>query len=150
MEDKKAHPLVKLMLARMESHPEEFAIIMTAGGGRWEMALHALETHAGAEEWGYVKSKMDAIALDEAHEWALDELLNGEERRAQEKDRLQRQAMAHQKLAAQSHGALQGVSSASSLGSYLNPTPPPDPTVILGQTKLSESMLKQIKGKLGL
>lgn len=87
MDDEQAdlHPLTKLMLARMESHPEEFPeeFRNTISGGRWVRALNAIQYYGSDTDKQALDTKLHAIWLDKAHEWAMDELLNGEERRKQ-------------------------------------------------------------------
>lgn len=79
MEDNENHPLVDLMLARMETHPEEFE----GSSNRWYTALIDIGEYAPAEQAALVSAKVAAIRLDSAHRSAMDELLNGEERRSQ-------------------------------------------------------------------
>ena len=76
------HDVVKLLLARMESHPEEF------DGGhprdRWYATLIDIKEYAPAEDAALVEAKVAAIRLDRAHRAVMDELLNGEDRRRKE------------------------------------------------------------------
>ena len=68
------HPVVQLLAKRMESHPEEFT------KGRWGMWVSALMEMATPEE----KLLLRKARMDEIHEEVMDELLNGEARRAEE------------------------------------------------------------------
>ena len=74
------HAVVRLLLARIESHPEEFR----QGGYRWRTIIDQV-TEFGLE---IDKKAMDdalrAIRLTEAHEEMMEELLNGEDRRRKE------------------------------------------------------------------
>lgn len=67
------HPVVRLLAARMESHPEEFT------KGRWGMWVSALMEIATPEE----KLLLRKARMDEIHNEVMDELLNGDERRAE-------------------------------------------------------------------
>ena len=71
------HPVVELLAARMESHPEEFG---PDRGGRWAEWLDRLIPFVTEEERVMLRGPM----MQDIHEEVLDELLNGEERRAQE------------------------------------------------------------------
>ena len=73
------HPLVDLMLERMKTHPEEFKSIE----GRWDNAMGAIQNWATPEQRERVTRSLCDILLDAAHHDALDELLNGEQRRAE-------------------------------------------------------------------
>lgn len=85
MEDKKLHAMVELLLARMESNPEEF----TLEEDRWGYPITTVEEYGSPEDTAALKKKLRDIRLEEAHKWMMDELLNGEERRRE----VQQQAM---------------------------------------------------------
>ena len=81
------HPLVELMLARMESHPGEFE-----GGDedlgyppdvthRWTYILQAMRRYTTPAENEALDARLRAIRMDMIHRDAMDELLNGDERR---------------------------------------------------------------------
>lgn len=89
MEDKKLHAMVELLLARMESNPEEF----TLEEDRWGYPITTVEEYGSPEDTAALKKKLRGIRLDEAHKWMMDELLNGEERRRGEREMMQQQAM---------------------------------------------------------
>lgn len=80
MEDK-LHPLTELMLARMKSHPEEFVDGILTYGARWDRAMHEIEKYGSDADKQAMHEGLRPIRLGAAHEWAMDELLNGEERR---------------------------------------------------------------------
>jgi hypothetical protein len=67
------HPVVELLAARMESHPEEF----NADDGRWAQFLDELIPFVTEEERVMLRKPM----MQTIHEGVLDELLNGPERR---------------------------------------------------------------------
>ena len=146
------HPVVELLAARMETHPEEFE---PNGHGRWAEWLDRLIPFVTEEERVMLRGHM----MQDIHEEVLDELLNGEERRAQSKrerdlemQRIMAQAQQNalqpgQYAQVQSLGALQTLS-ASTLGhSHLQIQ---SGNMKLGNETLDEGMLKQIKRKLGL
>lgn len=93
------HPVVQLLAKRMDSHPEEFT------KGRWGMWVSALMEMATPEE----KLLLRKFRMDEIHEEVMDELLNGEVRRAEEERKreeearryltMQQQATAQSKMA---------------------------------------------------
>ncbi len=97
------HPLVKLMLARIESHPQEFEYVSL----RWTAALDATETYATEEERKLIREAIAKVRLDEAHREAMDELLNGDEqrRKADEEAEYEKRLIAQQrqKLAMQQY-----------------------------------------------
>jgi hypothetical protein len=73
------HPVVDLMLARMKSNPEEFA---ERYGGRWSDILTHITDCGSDAEVEAIREGTRSIILDKAHAQAMDELLNGDERRA--------------------------------------------------------------------
>lgn len=76
-EEPKLHPVVELMIARMESHPEEFE----AANGRWIHIMKGIEVRAiGADKVAF-DTAVAKMWMDSYHKKALDELLNGEEHR---------------------------------------------------------------------
>lgn len=88
MEDKKVHPVVELLLARMKSHPEEFQ----EGMCRWNFVLHKVLDNGNEADLEALNEALRPIRLAEAHEWMMDELLNGEDRRRQEQEEYERTA----------------------------------------------------------
>lgn len=83
MEDN-IHPVVRLLAKRMESHPEEFG---PDSGGRWAAWLDQLIPFVTEEERVMLRGPM----MQDIHEEVMDELLNGDERRAKE-SRIRREA----------------------------------------------------------
>lgn len=82
------HEVVKLLLARMESHPEEFEGGMSNRHTRWRRALEDVFSNLTGEEAKPLKSALSKIRLDEIHKNVMEELLNGDERRAMEKEQM--------------------------------------------------------------
>lgn len=80
MEVKDVHPLVELLLARMKSDPEEFKLSTS----RWTWVLDKVLDNGSEAEIEAINQGLRPIRLDEAHEWMMDELLNGEDRRKEE------------------------------------------------------------------
>ena len=70
------HDVVKLLLARMESHPEEFRL----ENGRWAQWLDQLIPFITEAERVLLREPM----MQEIHEQVMDELCNGDERRRKE------------------------------------------------------------------
>lgn len=94
MEDKEeVHPVVKLLLARMESHPEEFSgyisrddmLEVPEGSNRWGVVLDTVDEFGSDADKAALAPAMRNIQLEEAHKWMMDELLHGESRRAEAK-----------------------------------------------------------------
>lgn len=78
------HDVVKLLLARMESHPEEFNGDMAERDSRsyrWWQAIRLIQENGTAEEKAAIDKGIRKIKLQHAHEMVMDELLNGDERR---------------------------------------------------------------------
>jgi hypothetical protein len=71
------HDVVKLLAARMESHPEEFA---PDGEGRWAQWLDELIPFVTEAERVLLRGPM----MQGIHERVLDELLNGPDKRRKE------------------------------------------------------------------
>lgn len=77
------HDVVQLLLARMESHPEEF---LWETGNRWQSTLGSVREYGTPEEINAIDAGLRVIMLQQAHEGMLDELLNGDERRRREEE----------------------------------------------------------------
>jgi len=78
------HDVVKLLLARMESHPEEFNGDMAERDSRsyrWWQAIRLVQENGTAEEKAAIGKGIRKIKLQHAHEMVMDELLNGDDRR---------------------------------------------------------------------
>lgn len=74
------HDVVKLLLARMKSHPEEFG----RGSSRWGWMVEGVLTNCSEEERAALHAGLRPIRLNQLHEDVMDELLGGPERRAEE------------------------------------------------------------------
>jgi hypothetical protein len=79
------HDVVKLLVARMESHPEEFA----RGMSRWAWMVEGVMTNCSEEERAALHAGLRPIRLQQLHEDVLDELLNGDERRHKEAEAIE-------------------------------------------------------------
>ena len=82
------HEVVTLLLARMESNPEEFhkdhsEPLGSLDGRRWQRVIETIVMYGAEEEKQAIKHAMRKIQLAKAHEDMMDELFNGPERRAQ-------------------------------------------------------------------
>jgi hypothetical protein len=79
------HDVVKLLVARMESHPEEFT--PDEGGPyevRWEEYVTGIEIHGNETDKTAIRAGLRDILLGKIHEEVLDELLNGPDKRRKE------------------------------------------------------------------
>jgi hypothetical protein len=88
------HPVVELLIARMESHPEEFKddylmseVSPANGSGRWLRATQAIQDHGSKRDVEALNAALSKIYMQYIHEWTMDELLNGEDRRREEEER---------------------------------------------------------------
>lgn len=99
------HPVVELMLARMESHPQEFE---NPYGSRWSTVLEGINEYAEDAEREIVRKARYKILMGRVHEEALDELCNGEERRRKAEEE-KNQAMIAQRTLLQQQGAKSGL-----------------------------------------
>lgn len=68
--DEPIHPGVELLLARMDSHPEEFA-----NDARWARYYQAYKTHWNATEKRLFSNKLRTIRMQAMHEVLMLELL---------------------------------------------------------------------------
>ena len=161
MEDN-VHEVVKLLLARMESHPEEFA----AGSARWGWMIENVMEHCSNEEAEAIKEGLRPIRMQEIHEYVMDELLNGEERRAQEQRErdLEAQRLVG-RVQAKAYANLGQYQQATSIG--IGTATPSQPLTLqssgkealrigsggelqIGSQTLDESLISNIRRKLGL
>ena len=76
------HDVVKLLLKRMESHPEEFK----KDADRWDKVLLEVLEHGNEAEIAAIHLSIRNIRLSEAHEDMMDELCNGDERRRRKEE----------------------------------------------------------------
>ena len=154
------HGVVKLILARMKSHPDEFvshrATLQEYGGraaGRWQDVMYAINEYGNEEEQNAIAGALREIQLDVAHERAMDELLNGDERRAETKRReheaMQQMYKAQSQLASNQYNLMQSTlptglaNASSSYAPYLQLGPDKDAT-------LTADILKKLKKAAGL
>jgi hypothetical protein len=80
------HDAVKLLLARMESHPEEFRFKEGAYHDRWYNHISAINSYGNEADKAAIAAKGRDIRMAEVHEQIMDELLNGEDRRRKEEE----------------------------------------------------------------
>jgi len=160
------HEVVKLLLKRMESHPEEFK----KDADRWDRVLVEVLEHADETEIAAIHASIRNIRLGEAHEDMMDELLNGDDRRrkAEEENEYERNLsksllLTKQQMAQQAQQQqLQGYQNAvgqyqSQLGAHslagITHIAGEGPSLKAGittQPTLSTSAISQIKKALGL
>ena len=110
------HAVVRLLLARMESHPEEFS----NDDGRWAQWLDELMPFVTEKERVMLRKPM----MQAIHEEVMDEMLNGEDRRRRkqeeenEYERHLAQAIRHTKMQAVQQGGGGGASLPVSTSPY--------------------------------
>jgi len=90
------HAVTRLLLKRMESHPEEF----TRGTDRWGGFVEDILRYGNEAEKTALNAALRDIRLGEVHEWVMDELLTGPERRAEEERQREEQFNTLQQLSA--------------------------------------------------
>jgi hypothetical protein len=96
----KVHPLVELLIARAKSHPEEFVNgtpDTLSATNRWWHAVDVIRRDGTVEDNAVLDKVIGRMAMDKAHEWAMDELMNGEQRRADQRRRVEEEAKSFQK-----------------------------------------------------
>ena len=102
------HAVVRLLLARMESHPEEFS----NDNGRWAQWLDELIPFVTEEERLMLRKPM----MQSIHEEVMDELCNGEERRRKHKEDTEYERHLAQAMQHTQRQAMQGIVGAYSGG----------------------------------
>ena len=144
MEDKpEMHPVVQFLLARMESHPEEFP---ADGEGRWQEWTYRMRPLLTPDE----RIALRAPEMDHIHSQVLDELLNGEERRKELEAQKARERLAlRQAVYGQQSNALGAIQNTIHNGLGVNPIQPAA-ALQLGNQTLDASTLAKIKRMLGL
>lgn len=80
------HDVVKLLLARMDSHPEEFKSKQGPYHSRWYDHLNAINAYGNEADKAAINTRVRDIQLAEVHEQVMDELCNGDERRRKEEE----------------------------------------------------------------
>lgn len=80
------HDAVKLLLARMESHPEEFRFKEGAYHDRWYNHISAINSYGNEADKAAIAAKTRDIRMAEVHEQVMEELCNGPERRRMEEE----------------------------------------------------------------
>lgn len=65
------HPAIELILARMESNPEEFVTDYTS---RWQSILNRISEYAPKDEWKEVLAKWNEIRMHNVHREIMQEL----------------------------------------------------------------------------
>jgi hypothetical protein len=155
MEDKELHPVVELLLKRMESHPEEFEGNMADPHSdvayRWSTATNEIFEYGNDADKAAINAGLRNIRLNVAHRWALDELLNGPERRERERQQEITTKKAYAALAQQQPPpAIINYPTNNSYANTLTGAIGASPTLQIGDEKLDAGMLNQIKGMLGI
>jgi len=85
-EDNEPHAVVRLLLKRMESHPEEFRVADEPFHDRWYDHVNAIQAFGSEADKAAMAEGLREIRLAEVHERVMDELVNGPERRRKERE----------------------------------------------------------------
>lgn len=80
------HPVVRLLLARMESHPQEFRQKRGASHARWKDHISDINTYGNETDKAAILAGIRDIRLAEIHEQVMEELLNGSKRSRKEEE----------------------------------------------------------------
>jgi hypothetical protein len=84
MADDEPHAVVRLLLKRMESHPEEFRAADEPFHDRWYDHVNSIQAFGSEADKAAMAEGLREIRLAEVHERVMDELVNGPERRRKE------------------------------------------------------------------
>lgn len=146
MEDE-PHEVVKLLVARMESHPEEFRIGEGVFHQRWSHHVDIVQDNGSKADKAALNAKLRDILMDELHEQVMEELCNGEERRRKEREEQEYERnmtrALQQSSYAQANSALQQAygNPANALGQYQN--------AMLGVGTTAPNMKLDVQGIVG-
>jgi hypothetical protein len=83
------HDAVKLLIARMESHPEEFRFKEGAYHDRWYNHISAINSYGNDADKAAIAAKTRDIRMAEVHEQIMEELCNGPENRRKEEEEVE-------------------------------------------------------------
>jgi hypothetical protein len=86
MADDEPHAVVRLLLKRMESHPEEFRAADEPFHDRWYDHVNSIQAFGSEADKAAIAEGLREIRLAEVHERVMDELVNGPERRRKEEE----------------------------------------------------------------
>lgn len=142
------HPVVELLIARMESHPEEFKddylmseVRPTAGSGRWLRATQAIQDHGLERDVETLNAALSKIHMQQIHDWVMDELFNGESRRREEEEVKKQLWLQQQQLHQQAYQQSPHIRAGTGLLGAASPPPQPR----LGE----DSLVQQLRKRLG-
>jgi polyribonucleotide nucleotidyltransferase len=85
MEDE-PHDAVKLLIARMDSHPEEFKLKDPSYHDRWYNHISAINSYGNEADVAALNAKIRDVRMAEVHEQIMEELCNGPENRRKEEE----------------------------------------------------------------
>jgi hypothetical protein len=151
------HPVVELLIARMESHPEEFKddymmseVRPTAGSGRWLLATQAIQDHGSKRDVEALNVALSKIYMQRIHEWTMDELLNGDDRRRAEEERKKQLWTQQQQMHAQMAQVNAGLQNANQLGGWQQAGLLGAASTTADQLRVDEgSLIQQLRKRLG-
>jgi hypothetical protein len=172
------HAVVKLLVARMQSHPEEFKRENRDYHDRWSEIISDIIEYGADVDRKAMDEVLRDIRLGETHERAMEELLNGPERRRKQQEDIEyerqlimQKAMAQRNTTApttsqmaQQYNSQYGNAFPQSLGtagtwiedtynttrSSITNTTSVANALQLGSEKLDETLLKKLKKATGL
>ena len=149
MEDnQELHPAVKLLLARMDSHPEEFA---GRGNYRWESIYSDINHVASQSEKQAMKAKLREIKMGAIHKRMMEQLLT-EDTEAEEHE-YERRVLTALQLQQQAQSA--ALQNSMPLHNYQNAYPPAGsylqlPSGSFGKPMTGIGLVEKIKTGLGI
>jgi hypothetical protein len=160
------HPVVELLIARMESHPEEFRddylmseVRASISSERWLRAIHAIRDHGLKQDVEALNVALSKIRMQQIYEWTVDELINGDDRRRAEEEDKKRVWLQQQQLHQQAYQTsphlqsphLQaGTQNLSQLGGYQQSAMLGAASSIPAQPRLGEdSLVQQLMKRIG-
>jgi hypothetical protein len=80
------HDVVKLLLARMKSHPEEFRAKEGPYHDRWYSHINLIDSYGSEADKDAINAGIRDIRLGQIHEQVMEELCNGPENRRREEE----------------------------------------------------------------
>lgn len=131
------HAVVRLLLARMKSHPREFRQREGFARARWEEHINDINTYGNETDKAAILAGIRDIRLAEIHEQVMEELLNGPERRRKEEE-----GKEHER---QSMQDVQQLSTPRSRRNQLVDTTWPSPTMLTTNAYSKAAILTGIK-----
>lgn len=117
------HDAVKLLLARMESHPEEFRFKESGYHDRWYNHISAVNSYGNETDKAALNAKIRDVRMAEVHEQVMEELCNGPENRRKEEEEAEYERklaarVAKQQILQNNHTAMQQIDTSNVANGY--------------------------------